>query len=81
MVAVVSAEVILTHLAEVKVTHLGEYGGFLSRQNADPGASCGDSGSEQARAIDPADCPGDGAIAQYGASVFAREAVGAVRAA
>src|SRR6185312_97397 len=25
---VVSAEVILTHLAEVKVTHLGEYGGF-----------------------------------------------------
>jgi aryl carrier-like protein len=43
----VSAEVILTHLAEGKVTHLGEDGGFQSRRDADPGASSGDSGFEQ----------------------------------
>jgi hypothetical protein len=38
----VSARVILTPCAEVKVTHLGEYGGFLEAADVDPGASSGD---------------------------------------
>jgi hypothetical protein len=38
----VSARVILTPCAEVRVTHLGEYGGFLEAADVDPGASSGD---------------------------------------
>ena len=38
---VVGAEVILTHCAEVKVTHLGEDDGLLA-VDVDPGASSGD---------------------------------------
>jgi aryl carrier-like protein len=76
----VSAEVILTHLAEGKVTHLGEDGGFQSRRDADPGASSGDSGFEQTGSIDPAGCPGDGTVTQYGTAVSARRTANPVRA-
>ena len=44
----------MTRNAEVKVTHLGEYGGFASRRYVDPGASSGDVGIEEAGSIDPA---------------------------
>ncbi|WP_218951521.1 hypothetical protein, partial [Eoetvoesiella caeni] len=40
----VSADVILTHCAGVKLTHLGEYGGFLAAGYVDPGASSGNQG-------------------------------------
>ena len=45
----VSAAVILTHCAGVKVTHLGEYGGFLAADDVDPGGSSGDQGIDAAR--------------------------------
>ena len=37
----VSADVKLTHCAEVKVTHLGEDGGLFGAADVDPGASSG----------------------------------------
>jgi hypothetical protein len=60
---IVSAEVKLTHPAEVKVTHLGEDDGFLSRRDVDPGASGGDSGSGTTRSLDSADYERDGVVA------------------
>jgi len=41
-IAIVSAGVILTHCAEVKVTHLGEDDGFFGAVDVDPGGSSGD---------------------------------------
>ena len=41
-VGTVAAEVILTHCAEVKVTHLGEDDGFFGAVDVDPGAGSGD---------------------------------------
>ncbi len=38
----VAAEVILTHCAEVKVTHLGEDDGLFGAVDVDPGGSSGD---------------------------------------
>jgi hypothetical protein len=68
---VVSADVKLTHCAEVKVTHLGEDGGLLGRRHVDPGASSGDSDIGPARRVDSADQSAYGAVAQHGAAVFA----------
>lgn len=59
----VSAGVKLTHCAEVKVTHLGEDGGFLGRRHVDPGAGSGDSDIGPARRVDSADQSADGAVA------------------
>ena len=75
----VSADCNVTRIVEVKVTHLGEYGGFESRRDVDPGASRGDVGFEEAGSIDPADRARDGDGSQHGAQVPARAREGAVR--
>jgi hypothetical protein len=67
----VSAEVKLTHPAEVKLTHLGEHGGFLSRLDVEPGAVSGDSRFEEAGSVHPADRARDRLVAQHGAAVSA----------
>ena len=59
----VNAEVKMTPIAEVKLTHLGEDDGFLSRRDVDPGASGGDSDSGTTRSLDSADHERDGAVA------------------
>ena len=46
----VAAEVILDHVAEVKVDHLGEDGGLWTA-DADSGAICGDTGVEPSRQV------------------------------
>ena len=45
----VSAGVILIHFVGVKMTHLGEDGGFLAADDADPGAGSGDQGIRPSR--------------------------------
>jgi hypothetical protein len=67
--APVSAGVKLDHLAEVKVDHLGDDGGFLRAADADSGAVRGDSGVGTARDGDPGDCPGVGDPPRYGSAV------------
>src|SRR5689334_18780936 len=61
----VSADVILTHLAGVKLTHLGEYGGFLAADNVDPGASSGDQGINATRCWDSGDGAGTWMLSKY----------------
>jgi hypothetical protein len=59
----VSADLILTHVAEVKVDHLGEDGGFFRTAHADSGASRGDSGIEASGDGHPSDREGTRAVA------------------
>jgi hypothetical protein len=68
---VVSAEVILTPCDEVKVTHLGEDGGFLEAADVDPGASSGDTSHGPTGRRDQGDREAGWMLAQYGAAVFA----------
>src|ERR1700757_3050317 len=68
---VVSADSILTHVAEVKVDHLSEDGGFFRTAHADSGASRGDSGIEASGDGHPSDCEGTRAVAWDSPAVFA----------
>jgi hypothetical protein len=67
----VSARVILTPCDEVKVTHLGEYGGFLEAADVDPGASSGDTSNGPTGRRDQGDCEASRVLTQHGAAVFA----------
>ena len=62
----VNADVKLTRVAEVKLTHLGEDGGFGTAY-VDPGAVRGDSGVVSARQEHQRDCQGAWGVAQHGA--------------
>ena len=64
----VSAEVILTHIAEVKLTHLGKDGG-KEAADVDPGAGSGDSSVGKTRRRSTGDRSADGVFAQYGSPV------------
>jgi hypothetical protein len=66
----VTADVKLTHIAEVILTHLGEDGGFCAA-DADSGASSGDSGVGPTRDGVARDRAANGAVAQHGAAVLA----------
>jgi len=59
----VSARVILTPCDEVKVTHLGEYGGFLEAADVDPGASSGDTSNGPTGRRDQGDREAGGMLA------------------
>ena len=59
----VSAGVILTHCVGVKVTHLGEDGGFLAAGDADSGASSGNKGVGSSGCGDTIDRPAVGMFA------------------
>ena len=63
---VVNADVKLTRVAEVKLTHLGEDGGFGTAY-VDPGAVRGDSGVVSARQEHQRDCQGAWGVAEHGA--------------
>jgi hypothetical protein len=78
--AVVNADVKLTPVAEVEVTHLGEDGGFEAA-DADSGASSGDTGVSKAGAWGSSDRAGVGGVAQHGAAVFEGAGSGTVWAA
>jgi hypothetical protein len=52
----VSAGVILTHCVGVKMTHMGDDGGFWAAADVDPGASSGDQGIGTSRHCDTRDC-------------------------
>ncbi len=62
----VNADVKLTRVAEVKLTHLGEDGGFGTAY-VDPGAVRGDSGVVSARQEHQRDCQGAWGVAEHGA--------------
>jgi hypothetical protein len=66
----VSADVKLTHCAEVKVTHLGDDGGFLA-VDVDPGASSGDTCDGPQGRRDQGDSPAAGLFAQHRQAVRA----------
>lgn len=66
LLLLVSAEVILTHIAEVKLTHLGKHGG-KEAADVDPGAGSGDSSVGKTRRRSAGDRAADGVFAQYGA--------------
>ncbi|SOY76551.1 hypothetical protein CBM2586_P390004 [Cupriavidus phytorum] len=76
---VVSADVKLTHPAEVKLTHLVEDGGFAA--DADTGASSGNQGIGETRCGGEGDSTADGSVAQHGAALFGRRTRGSVQAA
>jgi hypothetical protein len=59
----VSAKVILTPCDEVKVTHLGEDGGFLEAADVDPGASSGDTSNGPTGRRDQGDREAGGMLA------------------
>ncbi len=63
---IVNADVKLTRVAEVKLTHLGEDGGFGTAY-VDPGAARGDSGVVSARQEHQRDCQGAWGVAEHGA--------------
>ena len=65
----VSAEVILAQLAEVKVDHLVEDGGF-GTAHADSGADRGDTSVEASRQGDSRDRSRAWSVADYRATVF-----------
>lgn len=66
----VSAGVKLTHLAEVKLTHLGKDGG-QEAADVDPGGSSGDSSFGKTRAKPSRDSARGWLFAQYGAAISA----------
>jgi hypothetical protein len=70
-IGLVSARVILTPCDEVKVTHLGEYGGFLEAADVDPGASSGDTSNGPTGRRDQGDREAGGMLAEHGTAVFA----------
>ena len=65
----VSAEVILTHCAEVKVTHLGEDDGLFGAVDVDPGASSGDTSDGPKGRRSESDREAVGLLAQHRAAV------------
>jgi transposase InsO family protein len=67
----VSAGVILIHFVGVKLTHLGEHGGFWAADDVDPGASSGDQGAGPSRCGDSGDRATTGLLTQYGEAVSA----------
>ncbi len=67
----VGAEVILTHCAEVKVTHLGEDDG-LCAVDVDPGASSGDTSDGPKGRECQSDREAVGLLAQHGSPVLER---------
>ena len=75
----VSAGLILTHCAEVKVTPLGEDDGLCGAVDVDPGASSGDTSDGPTRG-DASDRAGTGLFAQHGSALSARRRCEALRA-
>jgi len=67
--SLVSAEVILTHCAEVKVTHLGEDDGLFGAVDVDPGASSGDTSDGPKGRRGESDRQAVGLLAQHRAAV------------
>ncbi len=66
----VSAGAILTHVVGVKVTHLGEDGGFLAADDADSGAGSGDQGARPSRRCNPGDREAAGLLAEHGKALL-----------
>jgi hypothetical protein len=64
----VSAGVKLTHIAEVKLTHLGKDGG-KEAADVDPGAGSGGSSVGKTRGGSAGDRAADGLLAQHGSAV------------
>jgi putative ABC transport system substrate-binding protein len=67
----VSAGVILTHCAEVKVTPLGEDDGLCGAVDAEPGASSGDTSDGPKGRRGEIDRQAAGLLAQHGTAIFA----------
>lgn len=65
----VNAGAILDHVAEVKVDHLNEDGGFWTA-DADSGARCGDSGVKPSRHVNQGDRSGAGYFPCHGSALF-----------
>ena len=65
----VAAEVILTHCAEVKVTHLGEDDGLFGAVDVDPGGSSGDTSDGPKGRRGEVDCEAAELLAQHGAAI------------
>jgi len=74
----VGAEVILTHCAEVKVTHLGEDDGLLA-VDVDPGASSGDTSDGPQGRERQSNREAVGVFAQHGTSISEERGCTALR--
>jgi hypothetical protein len=65
----VAAEVILTHCAEVEVTHLGKDDGLFGAVDVDPGAGSGDTSDGPKGRGGQSDCEAAGLLAQHGTAI------------